>query len=118
LFKPVVYVKQYFPFCLKLRIFLLEAGLSEKVELVELIPGTPEDEAARAELEPHFEKLSLPACQIEPGNYIKETDVIISTFADREGIDPDQLPTLKSYTDGPFKNLINLYHENVALKNN
>ncbi len=112
----MVYVKQYCPFCMQVRIFLVEVGLSDRVELREMIPGSANEQPIRKELEAQLEKVSFPACQIRPGEYIQETDNIIAAFATGEGIDRDQLPTLKSYVDGPFKTLLRLYQENIELK--
>ena len=67
-FRPVVYLKKACPFSLKVRLFLLESGLLDKVDIHEVAPGSAEDEAVRKELEPHFEKVSFPAAQLSPGD--------------------------------------------------
>lgn len=115
-FVPTMYLMQGCPFCFKLRLFLLEAGLLDQVALREFVAGTDDEGTVRAELAPHFEKLSFPAAQMEPGQYLRDGDAIIARFADRAGTDPARLPTLQAYVAGPLAVHIKLYQENAALK--
>lgn len=116
IFVPTIYLMQGCPFCFKLRLFLLESGLLDQVALHEFAPGTDVEGAVRAELSPHFEKVSFPAAQMEPGQYLRDGEVIIARFADRAGIIPARLPTLQAYVAGPLAVHIKLYQENAALK--
>ena len=115
-FRPVVYLKKACPFSLKVRLFLLESGLLDKVDVHEVAPDTREDAAVRQELEPHFDKVSFPSAQLAPGHYISDSDTIVREFAKMVGADPERLPTLKMYKDGAFQQLMNLYKENAELK--
>ena len=65
-FVPTLYVKQGCPFCLKLRIFMLESGLLDTVEVREFAVGSDEEQAIRAELAPHLEKISFPTAKLGP----------------------------------------------------
>lgn len=112
--KPVVFVKHTCPFCLKLRLYLLEAGLLDTVSLRE--SRTPEEEdAMRAELTPHLDKVSYPAVRFGE-EYMTESDDIIARFARDGGRPPEQLPTYQAYVDGPFSQLLALHRENAELK--
>lgn len=115
-FEPVVYVKQGCPFCFKLRVMLLETGLLDQVEVLEVAPGSEAEQAVRSELVPYLEKVSFPAAQIAPGLYMGDSDAIIAHFAAQAGTDPAGLPTLKAYVEGPFKQLGQLFVENMELK--
>lgn len=115
-FKPVVYLKAFCPFCQKVRIFLLEAGLLDKVEIRDFTPGSAEEQAIRNELARHFEKVSIPAAQIAPGQYITDSDAIIAKLAEMNDVDVQRLPVLKNYIGGAFKQLMDLYKENRELK--
>ena len=115
-FRPVAYLKKACPFSLKVRIFLLETGLLDKIEVHEVAPGTPEDAEVRKELEPHFGKVSFPSAQIAPGEYIGDSDAIVARFAEMVAADPERLPTLTMYKDGAFQQLMNLQKENAELK--
>lgn len=115
-FTPVLYLKQGCPFCFKLRLFLLEAGLLERVEIREFAPDTEEEKAIRAELTPHFEKLGFPTAQLEPGRYLGDSDALVAHFAKVSGKDPAAMPTYQTYLGGVFKNLGQLFRENMELK--
>ena len=115
-FTPVLYLKDKCPFCLKVLIFLLEAGLLDDVEIRSFVPGDAEEEALRNELAPHFEKVTFPAAQIERGVYMKDSDAIIAHFSGQAGVDPADLPVLQWYATGPASQLGALYRENRELK--
>ncbi len=115
-FRPVVYLKEKCPFCLKVRIFLLEAGLAGSVDVREFTPDTPQEETLKAELKPHFEKVTFPSAQVAPGRYINDSDGIIGHFAQQAQVDPAQMPVLSSYVGGAFQQMMNLFRENMELK--
>ena len=115
-FKPVVYFKQNCPFCLKARLYLLEAGMVEAVEIRDFVPGSKQEEDIRAELSPHLSKVSFPAAMLEEGHYIAESDDIIAFLAVKSGRDPASLPVLSNYVEGALKPMMKLWKENVELK--
>ncbi len=115
-FAPVLYLKEKCPFCLKVRIFLLEAGLLPEVKVREFAPGTDEEQAIKAEVGPHLEKVSFPAAQVAPGQYMNDSDGIIAHFAAKAKVDPAQMPVLGAYVGGAFQQLMQLYKENLELK--
>ena len=111
---PVLFVKHTCPFCLKVRLYLLEAGLLGGVTL--RVSRTPEEEdAMKAELSPHLAKVSYPTLRLGD-TYMTESDDIIAHFVDEGGPAPAQLPTFEAYVDGPFKQLLALHRENAELK--
>ncbi len=115
-FRPVLYLKDKCPFCLKVRLFLLEAGLLPDVEVREFAPGTEQEQAIKDELGPHLEKVTFPAAQTEPGRYMADSDGIVGHFAGRAGVDPAKMPVLQQYLTGPFTSMMNLFRENRELK--
>lgn len=114
--KPTVYFKQNCPFCFKVRLFLLEAGLNEGVEIREFAPGSQQESDIRAELSPHLDKVSFPAARLEPGRYIAESDDIVAFLAAKAGREPAAMPAFTTYVEGPLKLLMNLWKENIELK--
>jgi glutathione S-transferase len=114
-FTPTVYLKQGCPFCLKLRIFLLEAGLSDRVTLIEA-PTPDEHQALADELTAKMGKASFPSAEIAPGEYLAESDALVAHFAEVASADPERLPTYRTYVDGVFPRLQQLYRENIDLK--
>ena len=115
-FAPVLYIKRNCPFCLKARIFLLEAGLLAKFEVKEFSAGTDDERIIKDELAPHFDKLSFPSSQVSPGRYIKDSDAIIAHFAADAKLDPSKMPVLSAYVSGAFQQLFDLYKENMEMK--
>jgi glutathione S-transferase len=115
-FKPVLYLKQNCPFCLKLRIFLLEAGLLGTVTLNEFAPGSAGEAAIRAELAGKVEKITFPTAKLTPDSYLTGSDEIVAALAAQAGVDLATLPTYRSYLDGAFKTMQTLYMDNIALK--
>jgi glutathione S-transferase len=115
-FKPIVYLKENCPFCLKVRLFLLESGLASEVEIRDFIPGTQQEDVVRSELSPHFEKVTFPTAQLEPGRYVAESDDIVAFFAAKAGRDPADMPVYRNYVDGVFAMSMQLWKENQELK--
>ncbi len=101
---------------MKVRIFLLESGMLDKVDLRDFAPGTDQEQAIKAELEPNLEKVSFPAAQTAPGRYMTESDGIIGHFAKVAGADPAKMPVLQAYVEGPFQSIMQLFRENMDLK--
>ena len=115
-FTPTLFMKEGCPFCLKVRLFLLEAGQLDHVHLREFAVGSEDEKAIRAELEPHIAKLSFPAAKISPREHITESDAIIAHFAGVAGADPAKMPTLRAYAEGLMPKMMALHRENSELK--
>ncbi|GLQ12127.1 hypothetical protein GCM10007913_40590 [Devosia yakushimensis] len=77
-FEPVVYLTENCLFSLKVRRFLLEAGLTSEVESHDFRAGTQQQEAIRAKLQPNLETVSFLAAQVEPDCYLMESDDIVT----------------------------------------
>ncbi|PYE41245.1 glutathione S-transferase-like protein [Rhizobium sp. PP-F2F-G20b] len=115
-FKPIVYLKENCPFCLKVRLFLLEAGLACDVETRDFVSDSEHEETIRAELQPHLDKVSFPSAQLEPGRYVTESDDIVAFLAAKVGRDPASMTVYRNYVDGVFAMAMKLWKENQELK--
>ena len=115
-FTPVLYLKQGCPFCFKLQLFLLECGQLDRFTIREFVPGTPGEDAVRADLAPHVDKPTFPVARVAPGEYLKDSDGIIARYAEEASVDPQRLPTFQSYISGLLKTVISLHEENMRLK--
>lgn len=115
-FKPVLYMKQGCPHCFKLQLFLLEAGLLGDFEPREWTPGDEAEAAIKAELAPHFDKVTFPTAQIAPGIYQNESDALVNRYADEAGVDPQSLTLFKAWTGKHHRLLKEFKAENKALK--
>ena len=110
----LLYVKPGCPFCLKVRIFLLEADLLDQVEVREFAEGTEQETVIRAELVRHFDKVSFPTLRLSFGEYLADSDAIIARLA--SDIDLAGLPTFRAYADGIMPRMMALHRENGELK--
>ncbi|MDL2410661.1 glutathione S-transferase N-terminal domain-containing protein [Rhizobium calliandrae] len=115
-FKPIVYLKENCPFCLKVRLFLLEAGLTPDVEVHDFAPGTEQEDLIRAELLPHLDRVSFPSAQLARGRYVSESDDIVAFLAAKAGRNPSDMPVYRNYVDGAFAMAMALWKENRELK--
>jgi hypothetical protein len=115
-FRPALYVRAGCPFSFKTTLFLLEAGILDRFEVREFAPGSEEEDSIRTELEPHLEKVSFPAVQYAPGQYMTESDDIIARYAREANVDPARMPVLNIYLGGVFKRVGQLFRENMELK--
>lgn len=113
--RPVLYFNAQCPFCLKVRIFLLESGLRSTVDVREFAPGSPEEADIRAELAPHFEKVTFPTARFG-SDHVNDSDAIIARLAASADIDETNLPVLKSYKEVALGRVIQLFRENAELK--
>ena len=111
-----VYLKPGCPFCLKLRIFLLEAGLLDRLVVHQFVEGSEDEAAIRAELASHFEKVGFPTAKLRSGTYLAESDAIIAHMVAETGADPTHMPTLRAYADGVMPRMMAMFRENMQLK--
>ena len=114
-FRPTLYLLDPCPFCFKVRVFLMEAGLTDQVDIRSFAPGEEMD-AVRAGLLPHLSKVTFPAAELEPGRFVADSDEIIAFLAERTGSDPASMPNLRVYSEGPLRQTVTLFQENQALK--
>jgi hypothetical protein len=115
-FKPILYLKYGCPHCFKLRLFLLEAGRLGGFEVREFTPGDELEAAIKAELAPHFEKVTFPSVQAEPGTYRNESDALVAHYAEEFDVEPAALPLFQAYAGRLQPRLRALADENKALK--
>ena len=114
-FKPVFYARHTCPFSFKVRVFLLDAGQLDRVELREVFDAESE-EAIRRELIGHAPEVSYPTVRFGDSDRLCESDDIIARFAEMFDVVPATLPTFGAYVDGPFQLLIGLYKEAASLR--
>lgn len=108
---PKVYLKKTCPYCLKLRIFLTEAGLTGRVEFVVFADGDATHQSLRARMQAAGQQPSFPAAELEPGKLSNGSDELIAHFAQGTGVDPAALPLLGYYSAGVFQKYNEMYRE-------
>ena len=113
---PTIYLKNGCPFCLKLRIFLTEAGIADRFNYVVFDDGDATHQALRARMEAAGQQPSFPAAELTPGTLDTGTDDLIARFAKDAAVDPSALPLLDYYSGGVFKRYGAMFQEIRALK--
>ena len=111
-----VYLKKSCPFCLKLRIFLTEAGLTDKVDFTVFADGDAIHQALRSRMQAAGQEPSFPAAEFEPGKLTTGTDALIARFAKEAAVDPSKLPLLAYYSEGVFQRYGEMFRELRQLK--
>jgi len=110
-FVPTAYVKTNCPFSFKFRLFMTEAGLAAHVRFVEFDPDSPSYAKDKADLALKIGRShTFPVVEVEPNNYITDSDKLIAHFANLHGIDPLTLPTLQFYQTGLFPTFLEMFH--------
>ena len=115
-FRPTLFFNEQCPFCMKVRIFLLEAGLRDAVEVRDFAPGSAEETAIKAMLATHLDKVTVPAAELAPGEFVADTATIIERLAGAAGVDAGALPVTGTYGQFVLPKLVELYRENMSLK--
>lgn len=104
-FKPVLFMKRNCPFCLKLASFLAEAGIWNRFEIRGFYDGEEEEASIRATLAPHFEKVTFPALEYAPGQFMAESDDIIAKYAKELDLTPSQMSYYQYVLAGPVRRM-------------
>ena len=116
--RPTLYLKQSCPFCLKLRIFLTEAALADRFDMVVFEDGDETHRAMRERIEAQGHQASFPAAELTPGKIETGTDDLIAQFANEAGADPSAMPLFNYYTSGVFPEYLKMFRELREMKAN
>ena len=105
-FKPKVYLKDGCPYSFKLLLFLSEAGLAERVDVVRCDPDSTDFDATKDRLaQATGREATFPTVEIEPRRYLSDSDRLIEHFARVYKVDPGGLPALSFYKETVFPQL-------------
>ncbi len=115
---PAIHLKRTCPFCLKLRIFLTEAGIADKFTFNVFDDGDETHKALRTRMEEAGQEPSFPAAELTPGTLETGTDALIARFSQEAGVDPSSMPLLTYYSEGVFEKHIAMFRELRDLKTN
>lgn len=114
--KPKVYMMIECPYCLKLRVFMNEANLDDKVEYVVFHSGDDTHQAVRNRMIEAGQKPSFPTAELEEGKLTAESDFLMEHFAGPDGPKPKDLPLYNYVMDGIFERALAMHKELTELK--
>jgi hypothetical protein len=111
-FTPKAYLKHGCPFSFKYLLFMAEAGLLDRIEIIRCNPESPGFEGIKAKLAaaPN-EPATFPTVEVEPGRYRSDSDQLIEYYAQTNNIVLSELPALSFYKDGIFPQLQELHQK-------
>src|SRR5262245_44390126 len=102
-FKAKAYVKAGCPFSFKFLTFMSEAGLLDDIEIVRMNPSDAGFEAEKEKLGKHLGKAAtFPVVEVEPGQYMTDSDRLIERYAEEARLQPDAMPVLSFYKETIF----------------
>ena len=109
-FTPKAYLKEGCPYSFKYLLFMAEAGLLDRIEVVRCQPESAGFERIKAMLAAATNApATFPTVEIEPGRYRSDSDRLIDYYARANDIDPGDLPALSFYKQGIFPQLQELH---------
>lgn len=114
--RPTIHLKRTCPFCLKLHVFLTEAGLADRFTFAVFDEGDERHQALRARMKAAGQEPSFPAAELSPGELTTGTDALIDRFAGEAGVDPASMPLFAYYSGGVFKAHVAMFQELRELK--
>jgi hypothetical protein len=114
-FKAKAYLMEGCPFSFKFLLFLTDAGICDRLELIRCDPNAPDFEKIRSRLQTGLDKpATFPTVEIEPGRYLSDSDALITYYASRYDVEVSRLPTLSFYLETIFPQLLRLHESTVT----
>jgi hypothetical protein len=111
-FKAKAYLKDGCPFSFKFLLFMVEAGLADRIEVIRCNPSDAQFDAIKAKLAAGLGKdATFPTVEVEPGQYQSDSDALIRRFANEHGVRTQGLPALTFYTETIFPQVIELHRQ-------
>jgi len=105
-FTPKAYLKVDCPFSFKFLLFMAEAGLLDRIEVIRCDPHSVEFEGVKAKLAAATNQpATFPTVEVEPGRYQSDSDQLIEYYAQKDNVAPGDLPALAFYKQGIFPQL-------------
>ena len=102
-FTPKAYLKVDCPYSFKYLLFMAEAGLLDRIEVIRCDPKNAAFERVKLKLAAATnEPATFPTVEIEPGRYQSDSDQLIEYYAQRNNVYPGDLPALMFYKQGIF----------------
>lgn len=104
------YLKVGCPYSFKFLLFMSEARLLDRIEIVRCDPDDDAFERIKAKLAAGLGKpATFPTVEIEPGRYMADSDRLIDYFAQQSSVAPAELAALSFYKESIFPQLEQLH---------
>lgn len=104
------YLKVGCPYSFKFLLFMSEARLLDRIDIVRCDPDDDAFERIKAKLTTGLGKpATFPTVEVEPGRYVADSDRLIDCYAQQCAIAPSELVALSFYTESIFPQLEQLH---------
>jgi len=111
-FKAKAYLKADCPYSFKYLLFMAEAGLLDRIEVILCRPETAEYATVKATLAAATSKPAMfPTVEIEPGRYMSDSNQLIVHYSRAGNVAAKDLPALSFYREGIFPQLVELHKQ-------
>ena len=109
-FKPKAWLKDGCPYSFKFLLFMTEARLLDRIEVIRCDPDSAAfDDVKQRLARATGREATFPTVELEPGRYLSDSDRLIAHFAHAFEVDPDALPALSFYEETLFAQLVALH---------
>ena len=109
-FKAKAYLKEGCPFSFKFWLFMVEAGLADRIEVIRCNPDDPGFADIKARLTAGLGKpATFPTVEVEPGRYLSDSDALVEHFAAKHGVDASRLPAFAFYKETIYPQIVKLH---------
>jgi len=111
-FTAKAYLKTDCPFSFKYLLFMVEAGLRDRIEVIRCKPSSAQFEGIKDMLASATgQPATFPTVEIEPDRYMSDSDRLIEHYARANNVAPGDLPALSFYKAGIFPQLQELHEK-------
>ncbi len=109
-FKAKAYILDGCPFSFKYWLFMVEAQLSDRLEVIRINSQDPDYEDLKAQLTAALGRdATFPTVEVERGSFVADSDELIHYYATRHGVDIDGLPAFRFYQETLFPQILALH---------
>jgi hypothetical protein len=109
-FKAKAYLKTDCPYSFKYLLFMAEARLLDRIEVVRCDPNGNGFERTKEMLADRTgRQATFPTVEIEPDRYLSDSDRLIDYYARANSVEPSELTALSFYKQGIFPQLEELH---------
>lgn len=104
--RPTAYLRTDCPFSFKFLLFISEARLIDRFQIVHCDPDDAAFEETKQKLaEATGRRATFPTVEIAPNEYRSDSDALVAHYATLDNIDPQSLPAFSFYMKGIFPQL-------------
>lgn len=109
-FRPVAYLRTDCPFSFKFLLFVSEAKLIDRFDIIRCDPNSSDFESVKKKLaDASGKKATFPTVEVEPNVYKSDSDALVAHYAELNKIEPQSLPAFSFYVKGIFPQLQKLH---------